>query len=307
MYPLVLVIGAAGLTALWLAGREPLEALPPPMHHLAVSHSRDVIVNGRLQKKITLDGGPLGEIGIVVNLPRPLPKQKLPVLVVLGGLGTGENNIRMIDSAGANAIVGYDWPIPMRFPEGKDFIRQLPELYRRVMRIPAQIASAVDWLAAQPWADDTRISILGFSMGALAAPAAQNLSEQTGRKIGWTIIAYGGAPLGRLFAGDPHIQPAWLRRVMGPLIDLLLQPVQPTANLPHLSGHFLVLEGRDDALVSADARARLRDAVPDPKDVIVLAGDHMGTGAGKKELLNEIIRVSRDWLTRNQAVNPVKL
>jgi dienelactone hydrolase len=254
---------------------------------------------GRRLEQITLTGGPLGDIGIIVSLPDPLPAGKLPILVVLGGLGTGENNIRAIETPGDNAIVGYDWPMPVDFPKGRELVRQLPKLYRLVMDVPGQVASAIDWLAAQPWADDKRISILGFSLGALAAPAVENLAQHDGHHIGWTIIAYGGAPLGALFASNPHMKPKWV----GPLIDLLLHPLQPTVNLPYLSSHFLVLEGRDDALIAAPAREALRDAVPDPKDVVVFGGDHMGVGPDKQALLEQIIRTSRGWLIRNNAVN----
>jgi hypothetical protein len=254
---------------------------------------------GRRLQHITLAGGDLGDIGIIISLPDPLPVKKLPILIVLGGLGTGENNIRTIDNPSDNAIVGYDWPMPVDFPKGREFVLQTPDLYRRVTTIPGQIASSIDWLASQPWADDKRISILGFSLGALATPAAENLVEHNGRHIGWTIIAYGGAPFGVLFASNPRLKPKW----MGPVIDVLLHPLQPTVNLPYISSHFLVLEGRDDALIPAEARTTLRDAVPAPKDVVVFSGDHMGVGPGKQELLGQIIRTSRVWLINNGAVN----
>src|SRR5262249_268816 len=153
-----------------------------------------------------------------------------------------------------------------------------------------QVATAIDWLIEQPWADEKRLSLLGYSLGALATPAIENLMQNEGHAAGWTILAYGGAPIGDLFAVNPHVKPEWLRTVLAPVMNLVLHPLQPTVNLPQLKGHFLVLEGRDDALVPAEARAALRDAVPDPKDVIVFGGAHMGVGPEKQALLDEIIR-----------------
>jgi surfactin synthase thioesterase subunit len=281
----------------------PLDFLMPPQHDAPANVGTPVLMEGRKLQHITLKGGRLGDIGIIVSLPEPLPAGKLPILFVLGGLGSGEDNISFIKDAGANVIVGYDWPIPVRFPTGAAFLIQMPELYDRVATIPGQIATAIGWLAGQPWADDNRISLLGFSLGALAAPAAENLAEHDGHPIGWTIIAYGGAPLGALFADNPHMKPAAMRAIVGPLLDVLLRPFEPTANLPQLSGHFLVLEGRDDTLMPEAARNRLREAVPQPKDVIVFNGAHMGVGPGKMELLDEIIRTSRTWLAANGATN----
>lgn len=301
----ILAVLLAGLICLllWFYAENPAQFLPQPMHQLEANAAQPVIEQGRKIEHITFSAGVLGTIGIVVSLPDPLPAGKLPIVIVLGGLGTGENNIRFITDAGNNAIVGYDWPVPVYFPVGADFVRQLPALYSAVMTIPAQIASAIDWLAAEPWADDSRISILGFSLGALAAPAVENLTEQDGHKIDCTILAYGGAPLGALFAANPHMRPAWMRFALAPVIDLLLHPIEPSANLPHLSGHFLVLEGRDDRLIPKAARARLRNAVPEPKDVITFEGAHMGVGPDKMLLLQEIISASKQWLADNGAVN----
>ena len=201
-------------------------------------------------------------------------------------------------------IVGYDWPIPVPVPQGRDLVWRAPGLYRQVITIPEQIASAIGWVATQPWADDRHISVLGFSLGALAAPAAENLAERDGHPIGWTILAYGGAPFGELLAANPHMKPEWLRKILAPVIDFLLHPLEPTVNLPQLSSHFLVLEGSDDAIVPAGARSNLRDAVPGSKDVVVFNGNHMGVGADQMQLLGQIIRTSRDWLVENGAVNP---
>ena len=197
-----------------LASRDPpFSTLPPSDPKPIAQRGGTVIQDGRHLEHITLvTDNDLGDIGIiVVSLPEPLPVGKLPVLIVLGGLGTGQDNIRTIKDPGDNAIVGYDWPIPVNFPKGRDFIKQAPGLYNDAMSIPGQIATAISWLAAQPWADTQRVSMLGFSLGALATPAAENLAEHDGHPIGWTIIAYGGAPLGELFASNPHIQPLAMR------------------------------------------------------------------------------------------------
>lgn len=299
----ILLIGLSAL-AVWLYQRDPLQALPQPEHHLQSERILLARQNGRRVEHIVLRGSAIGEIGFTISLPDPLPAEKLPLLFVLGGLGTGENNISFIKNAGNNAIIGYDWPIPTQFPNGLDFLLDAPDLYRQAMSIPAQAVSMIGWLAEQPWANKQRISLLGFSLGALAVPSIQDMAEHDGHAIGWTIIAYGGAPLGDLFAANPHMKPHWLRDLMAPVVNLLLRPLEPMLHAPHLSGRFLVLEGQDDTLVPEKLRVNLREAVPQPKDVIVFKGSHMGVGPNKFELLQKIIETSRDWLIRNGAVNP---
>jgi hypothetical protein len=296
----LVILGAAADYLLW--ERRELSALRP-QHALQARIEILPHAEGRNVSHVTLDGGELGPIGIVVDLPDPLPAQHLPLVIVLGGEPNGTANIRYITGAGDNAVIGYDWPVPLNPRANAATLAELPALYRHALSIPAQIASAIEWCAAQPWADSGRVSVLGFSLGALAAPTAEDLAERDGIAIGWTILAYGGAPLEDLVAADPHLHPAWLRRGLPPLIRFFLAPLQPADHLPSLKGRFLVLQGRNDNLIPDAARARLRDAVPEPKEIATFEGVHMGVGADKLALLRDIMRVSRDWLLRQNAVN----
>ncbi len=298
----LLLMGAVTL-AFWAYTRDPLLSLPLPEHGLQAERTALSAQDHRHVEHITLHGNTLGDIAFTFSLPDPLPPQKLPVVLVLGGLVTGENSIRYIKDAGDNAIVGYAWPIPVRL-HGLSAFLQAPGLYHCVMAIPGQVASALHWLIDQPWADAERISLLGFSQGALAAPAVQDMASHDGTRVGWTIIAYGGAPLGALLAANPHMKPTWLREAMAPLVDLVFHALEPTVHLPRLSGKFLVLEGRDDRLIPAAARNLLREAVPEPKTVITFEGNHMGVGPDKMALLQRIIENSKTWLIENGAINP---
>nr|MDP9128714.1 hypothetical protein [Pseudomonadota bacterium] len=119
------------------------------------------------------------------------------------------------------------------------------------------------------------------------------------------ILAYGGAPLNAVFAADTHLQPGLMRMALAPFMGVILHPLEPTLHLPNLSGHFLVLEGKVDELMPEKARTTLRDAVPEPKTIVVFDGNHMGVGPDKAELLAKIIRTSEDWLIKMGAVNPL--
>ena len=169
--------------------------------------------------------------------------------------------------------------------------------------------AGIDWAAVQPWADPDRISLLAFSLGALAAPATQRLAASAGRTIGWTVLAYGGAGLGEMLAGHPRFQPAtfgldWAKPALARTTDILLRPVEPAMHLPHLKGRFLVIAGETDRFVPETAARRFRDLTPEPKTILRLPGDHMGIGPGQQALLDEIIRASRDWLRREGAIDP---
>ena len=149
---------------------------------------------------------------------------------MLGGLVTGADNINYIKDAGDNAIIGYAWPLPVRLHGVSDFVLQAPDLYHNVITIPGQMASALNWLINQPWPDAKRISLLGFSQGALAVPAVQDIAAHDGIRIGWTVIAYGGASLGAVLASNPHLKPTWLGKSLAPLVDLVFHSLEPTVH-----------------------------------------------------------------------------
>ncbi len=311
---LVAVLVTVGAVVGWLAWRaaQPPRAVLPAaagpvtvLDSLAHPDPRPDPRPGRRLVELRLDGGRLGPIGLALSLPAgPPPARGWPVILVLGGLGTGRANLAPIPEAGPNALAGFDWPfLAAPLPPGPAALPHLPKLYRQVLATPGQIAAALDWLAGQPWADPTRVSLLGFSLGALAAPAAQAVAAAAhGRRVGWTILAYGGAPFGALIAAHPALPAGLPARAVGALADLVLAPLQPLRHLPELDGRFLVLGGRTDRLIPAAAARALAAATPDPKDIILFDGDHMGVGPGQRRLLDRIITTSRQWLIDQGAV-----
>ncbi len=287
----------------WQGTRGSIGALPSPSIVVSERRSAKDFLRDRHVEHVVLVSETLGEIGFTVSLPLPTPNKKMPIVFVFGGARSGEVNIRPIEAPGPNVIVGYDWPMPVYFPDGMALLNDAPFLYKRLMAIPAQATTILHWLSQQPWTDAERISLLGYSLGALAVPAVQRMAQEDGINIRSTILAYGGAPLYELFRANPHVRPPWARKIMALVIGTALRPMEPLGHLPFLRGRFLVLEGQDDELIPALARRRFQEAVPEPKTLVVLPGDHMGLGQGKEALLRQIVDTSRFWLKETGAVD----
>ncbi|MBI1206946.1 MAG: hypothetical protein GC191_06620 [Azospirillum sp.] len=289
----------------WLIG-DPLSSLPVAAGVPTVVAQTAEPQGARRLRHVILADAALGRIGLALSLPEPLAPTPLPLLIVLGGLGTGADTLRYVPDAGPNALIGYDWPIDAALPRGNALFAKAPALYHDLLTAPGQVAAAIDWLAGQDWADPRRISLLGFSLGALLAPSAQRLAAAAGHPIGWTILAYGGAPLGALVAqhpGIPSLWPGdWLRGLLAAGADLAFRPLEPTLHLPRLRGRFLLLGGRSDRLIPAAAFARLRDAVPEPKSVILFEGDHLVLGSNWPDLQARLVSAGRDWLSAEGAI-----
>ena len=293
---------ALGGTVAWLAWRDPLSALPGAEGPVEVMPGPAQREAGRLLQHYVLRSPGLGPIGLTVSLPDPLPEQPLPVLVVLGGANTGRKNLRQVPAASTYVLIGYDWPLPRKLPKGLALARAMPGLYPQVLAVPGQVAAAVGWLAGQPWADAERISLLGFSLGALMAPAAQRVARSSGHDIGWTVLAYGGADLGTILAAHPKADLGWSRPWVGAAANLLLRPIEPAEHLPHLAGRFLLIGASEDQLVPRPSFELFRELTPEPKTVVLLDGGHIGTRARQGALLGEIVGLTRGWLIDQGAV-----
>jgi hypothetical protein len=297
--PLLIGVGVFA----WQELADPLSSLPRAAAALPLGERRSELRAGRLLRHVTLADERLGHIDFTISLPDPLPEARLPLVVVLGGLGTGANNIRAIDSAGDNAIIGYDWPLPTAFPQGIRAITAIPSLRHSALIIPGQVSAMLRWLAQQPWSDPGRTSILGFSLGAIAAPAVERVAREEGIDIGWTVLAFGGVGLAALIEGDQYIKPAWARPLLGRSVAVLLRPLEPAGHLPHLAGRFLILSASRDSIIDLPASAALEALAPEPKTIIRFAGDHIGTGQGRQALLAEAIAATRRWLAAEGAIN----
>jgi dienelactone hydrolase len=302
---IALLLGIVMGVSLRPASDDPLASLPRGKTAVLIER-RSEARGGRLFQHVTLSDARLGPVDFTISLPDPLPSSKLPLVVVLGGLGTGANNIRFVDDAGDNAIIGYDWPLPAAMPKGLRALTEIPSLRRRALSVPGQIGVMLRWLATQPWSDPGRISVLGFSLGAIATPAAERVAQQDGVDVRWTVLAYGGVGLDALVEGDRRIRPAWIRPLFGAGAALLLWPLEPAAHLPHLPGHFLIIGAARDTIVEPRASARLEELTPEPKTIIHTAGDHVGTGPDRQALLEEAMAATRRWLAAKGAVNSVE-
>jgi hypothetical protein len=297
---------------LWLGLRalvptDALAALPRAGGVSVLRMEEEPPSDGRQLRRVVLRSEALGDISLAINVPHPQPARPLPVVFVLGGHQTGQAAIDTLGPPGENVLVGYDWPIPRKLPRSTwEWLQATPALRRQVLGVPGQVTAALAWLREQPWADDERMSLAGFSLGAIAAPAIQRVATAEGLRIGWTVLGYGGAGLGDLLAEHPAVRRHRLGGVVAQAVGVLLHPIEPALHLPALQGRFLVISGRGDALISQRAVTRFHTLTPEPREVVFLEGDHPGTGSRQQALLEEIVAVTRAWLVSQGAVNPLE-
>lgn len=259
--------------------------------------------DSRKIKKVKLLHSYLGDINLAISFPKNYSKEVLPVLFILGGIETGLNSVKHVSDIGNNILVGFDWPISDNDLVTKENIPNFKGLFKKVFNSPKQAAVAIEWVSKQIWAED-RISLLGFSIGSIVAPSVQRLLENRNNvKIKFTVLAYGGTNIGLLINTNPYIKPKWLKPFLGWFTQIIFNPIEPKQHLPHISGNFLIINGKEDNLIPLKSSLLMQELTPFPKKIILLDGEHMGVGKQQKALLKTIIEKTRKWLNENNAIN----
>lgn len=303
------VLGALGLCiAAWSwswIGRsgDPLAWLPRAAGEPRVVAQQWFQRGDRVFQSVTLEDDALGRFRIVVSLPNPLPDEKLPLVFVLGGLGTAEENLAPVTTPGPNAVIGYDWPIPTFLPGPLAMIEEAGRWRAVIESIPAQLTAGLGWAAAQPWADGARITLLGVSLGSLAVPATARLAVAEGHTVRWNVLAYGGAPIARLVANHPELGGQTLAPLLGFAAGEVLRGIEPQAHLADMPGETLVLGSRTDRLIPTDAAETFALLAPEPKQILWLPGDHIGIGPQQQETLAAVMKQATDWLESRGAID----
>lgn len=257
---------------------------------------------GRLCRDVLLPPVAGRPVRIAVSLPGKAGAEGLPAVILAGGLRTGREALAHLPDLGRNAVVTYEYPL------GEDDLRRgfLPAriLAARdaALAAPRQLAAVVRWTREQPWADPDRVSLVGVSLGALVLPAAQRTAVAHGEPVGPSILAYGGTDLGAILRANLAQDRPWLGRAAAWLTRLGLRALEPAAHLPHLSGAFLLISGRDDPRIPARSAARLHQLTPEPKHVRFLSAGHFD--ADDRALLEEVLALCLSWLVERGALNP---
>lgn len=299
---------AAALVALWLAIWSPDAQIrdPLPLYRQASVQTTPDSTGTREIHDVRL----LDPDNQVVSFSVSLPKgrinddagERLPSLVVISGFRSAHQNLDRIPEPGANAIISYDYPYDSKEWKDASFLGRALIARQVAYRIPNEVAGLMAWVRRQPWADPSRISLAGVSLGAVALPVIRRRAAATGQTDGPSVIAYGGTDLQSLAAANLKVSPGWLREIAAWVIWLLLKPLEPEAHLTEIAGPFLLINGKNDERIPAESVTRLQQLTPEPKTVINVEGAHID--GNRPEIIENTVRLARVWLVSKGAMNP---
>ncbi len=299
----ILVLGG------WVVGqllRDPLAALDRGVADLQVAGEHRYRVSlaseSRFYRDLVLYAPETDSIHITISAPAERVTEALPVLVVLGGLEIGRKSLQYIPRHGNNILIAYQYPYSPQYWYDGTPLTEIPVIRQSVLKVPAQLENLIRWVKRQSWCDSTRVSLLGYSFGAMFVPAVYRLAERHRMAIGPGIMAYGGAGIYRMLKANLKFLPSVGRYLVAGAAALAIRPIEPALHLPHLRGEFLLINGEYDHQIPRECWEELHRLLGGEKSAVVLPEGHMNPA--KPDLTLKVVELSRRWLLEKGVVNP---
>jgi len=291
---------------IWERTRDPLDALNRDKNRLTILRDNSYIVVTTTREKrhfrdITFTSEEGDSIKVTLSLPVEMNNERLPVLVILGGLRTGRRNLKLIPDHGKNILIGYEYPYNQRKWEKNIKLFEIFVIRQAILRVPSAVAAITMWASDQIWADKQRICLLGCSFGAFFTPSICRIVASNQLILGPNIIAFGGTDIYEMLHFNFRFHPEWLRKPLAWIAATAIRPVEPALHLPLMKGEFLVINGKYDEKIPSTSVEGIQKLTPDPKTIINLEESHMHPK--KPELTKLVVETGIQWLLERGAIN----
>lgn len=215
-------------------------------------------------------------LGFEMAVRIPLrPPGRLPLVVLLGGHRTGRDALDLIPKLETAAVAALSYPFEGEHRlKGFEVVAALPKIRRALLDSPVALSLALDHLLEQPWADPSRVELVGISLGAPVACVAGSRDQRFSRV--WSI--HGGARLRQMidFNLREDFPSPWLRTPLSAFGGLLVAQLEPTRFVHRISPRpFVMINAEEDEKIPLESIEALFQAAREPKEEIWLPGAHI--------------------------------
>ena len=290
--------------AVWERNRDPLSAIDQVSSNLIKLNETSFFdsTDSRVYKEIDLLSESTDTVKAIISFPENYQNKKYPLIVILGGLHIGRKNFELIPDPGENILAIYLYPYSPDYWYEGNALYEMIRIRESILKVPAQVVEFMKWSRRQQWTDKNKISLLGYSFGALFLPATNRLSEKYDVKPDGSVLAYGGVDLEMLLKTNFKFKPKFIRGPLALFASTLIYPVEPALHVPFLKGDLFVINGRLDKQIPNKSWRKLHSLMPDPDSILILDEGHMHPR--KPELTLKLVKLSRKWLENKVLINP---
>jgi fermentation-respiration switch protein FrsA (DUF1100 family) len=249
--------------------------------------------NGTIHKTVRLASSSGLEIDMRLARPATDPGETLPVIVVMGGEGTGKDAVDLVGEPDGIAYLALDYPYrgSQELDAFWESITAIPAIQQAFLDSPPAMSLAVDWLEQQDWFDPDNVELVGASLGVPFTAVAGAIDERFTRV--WLL--HGGAKNlpWVMHAGRRHVENEFLRGIVarGALLLVHGPSFEAIDWIPRIGPRpVVIVAARNDDFVPPEAQEPFLEAAESEHvDLVWTDGRHIRPT--RKEELQQLLDV----------------
>lgn len=214
--------------------------------------------NGVVYKTVQLESSTGLQVDMRLMRPATAPGETLPVIIVMGGEGTGKDAVDLVGAPLGVAYLALDYPYDgdQELDAFWESITAIPAIQQAFLDSPPAMSLAVDWAQQQPWFDTDNVELVGASLGVPFTAVAGAIDERFTRV--WLL--HGGARNVPwvMHLGRRYIENEFLRGIVarGALLLVYGNSFEAIDWIHEIAPRpLIIVSARNDDFVPAEAQA----------------------------------------------------
>lgn len=235
-------------------------------------------------------------LAVEARLVRPAvaPGETLPVIVVMGGEGTGKNAVDLVGAPQGIAYLALDYPYEgdQELDAFWESLNAIPGIQQAFLDSPPAMSLAVDWAEQQSWFDPDNVELVGASLGVPFTAVAGALDERFTRV--WLL--HGGAENVPwvMHVGRRYVENEFLRGLLTRLALLLVygNSFEAIDWIPEIAPRpLIIVAARNDDFVPPEAQQPFIEAAAASEHIEIVWTEGRHIRPTRREELQQLLDV----------------
>ena len=250
--------------------------------------------DGVVQKLVRLESSTGLTVTMRVVRPATAPGQTLPVIIVMGGEGTGKDAVDLVGTPQGVAYLALDYPYEgdQELDAFWESLAAIPGIQQAFLDSPPAMSLALDWALQQTWVDPDNVELVGASLGVPFTAVAGALDTRFTRV--WLL--HGGAENVPwvMHVGRRYVENEFLRGLLarGALLLVYGNSFETLDWIPEIAPRPLVIvAARDDDFVPPEAQQPFVDAADTSEHIEIVWTEGRHIRPTRREELQQLLDI----------------
>ena len=250
--------------------------------------------DGILQKRVRLESSTGLRVTMRVVRPETAAGRRLPVIIVMGGEGTGKDAVDLVGTPQGVAYLALDYPYEgdQELDAFWESLAAIPGIQQAFLDSPPAMSLALDWALQQDWVDPGKVELVGASLGVPFTAVAGALDTRFTRV--WLL--HGGAENVPwvMHVGRRYVENDFLRGILarGALLLVYGNSFETLEWIPEIAPRpLVVVAARDDDFVPPEAQQPFVEAAAASEHIEIIWTEGRHIRPTRREELQQLLDI----------------